>query len=311
MTLEFKILWFDDQPDDEVVEFLKSKLKRKGFKLVVKFVTSVPNIKSLIIDLRSQLKPDLVMLDWNMKDGVMGDEVAKIVRRAFQHTDMIFHSAASPTDLRRAIFKQDIDGVYCINRKELMEETWEIIYSLLQKALDVNHMRGIVMATVGGFDYKINGCISAWYSILDPDGQSDLFNAVIRRMDKSLKDGTKKVANIDPNCDFSDLLTLREFTTDHRRRTLQSILDKHSKDRSEESHLGIFTKFKKKVIDPRNDLAHAIESIIDGEMILINGENRYDDSRFDDIRVDLHEHSNNLDNILESIQRGEFSSEAE
>lgn len=309
MTLEFKILWFDDQPDDEVVDFLESKLKRKGFKLNVTWVTSVPNIKTLPGDLRSKPEPDLVLLDWKMKDDLRGDAVAKIVRREFQHTDMIFYSSENASVLRRLIFDQDIDGVYCTDRKVLMEETWEIIYSLLKKALDVNHMRGIVMATVGGFDHKINDCISAWHSVLDTEEQAALRKAIIKRMEKSLKDGAKKVANLDPdhNHNFPDLLTLREFTTDHRRRTLYSILENHSKDRSEESHIGIFASFKEKIIDPRNDLAHAIESIIDGEMVLINGESLYDESRFDEIRIDLHEHADNLEKLLVSIQLGDFA----
>ena len=309
MTLDFKILWIDDQPEymQAVAENLKIRLAREGFSLVVEWIDRIPKIKDFLKYLQNRPLPDLILLDMNMHDGLKGDELAKRLRSTIRYTDVLFYSAASATELRSAICSQNIDGVYCCHRDNVRATAAGLIDVLIQKALDVNHMRGITMAKVGDFDAKINACLLEWYNLLNEGNKSKLVADIIKRMTCFHLGGYKATKKISQDIDFLELINKFAFSTDLRRRTLEEILKENTKDNSTDHQLEIFSRFKVEVIDPRNELAHVVETEEDGKIVLIANGNKFDKARLSEVRRGLQEHSENLDNILESIQRGDFS----
>lgn len=307
MTLDFEILWIDDQPEGmhAVEEHLSRRLSRKGFSLKTNWVPKIANLAKFIEEIRQPPFPDLILLDLNMKGGLKGDELAARLRSVIQFTDVLFYSAATAQELRSAICAKNIDGVYCCTRDDVRRTATGLIDSLIRKALDISQMRGITMAKVSDFDKKINQCLLAWHAILNIDQQKDLAHNIIRRMLSSNSSAEKNINDLTENMDFTKLITSFYFTTDHRRRTLEAILKDNVNDGATLHNLETFARFKANVIDPRNDLAHVSETEKDGQTILVadSGE-EYNTSRLDEIRRGLQEHSENLDDILSAIQDG-------
>lgn len=140
MKLEFKILWFDDQPKELTSQkgMLTRHLMKEGFKLNIKEVTQIKDIKSLLPSLQNESNPDLILMDWNMGNGTQGAgldgaDVAKKIRSKFKYQEIVFYSAAPPETLRKAVFDKKIDGVFCINRNNLAAETKNVIDTIFTR----------------------------------------------------------------------------------------------------------------------------------------------------------------------------------
>jgi CheY-like chemotaxis protein len=313
MTLDFKILWIDDQPEYmyAVADNLKTRLAREGFSLIIEWVPRIPKIKDFLKDLQIQPLPDLILLDMNMHDGLKGDELARRLRSTIRYTDVLFYSAASAAELRTVICAQNIDGVYCSHRDNVRTTAAGLIDVLIQKTIDVNHMRGITMSKVGDFDAKMIECLCAWHDLIDDENKTKLAADIIGRMTCFHLGGYRATKKIPQDIDFQELTSKNAFSTDQRRRTLEEILKKNVNDNATDHQLEIFKRFKAEVIDPRNELAHVVETEEDGQIVLIANGKKYDKARLSEVRRGLQEHSENLDNILGSIQRGEISPNTE
>lgn len=309
MNLDFKILWFDDQPDSMniIVEGIKTRLARLGFKLSIRSIEQVKDLKALVPTLKGEGKFDLIMLDWDMGKGTSGDVVAKALRSEFHYTDMVFYSAETLHDLRTAIYKQGIDGVFCAQRDNLIVETFNLIKSILKKVLDLNQMRGIMMAQVTDFDQKITNCLIAWHDKVDVNGKSLLIEEIKTTIKKSYEDGLEKLKNINPENEFCDLINMWSFSSALRARVLLKTLKSHNKDHTTEDAVNKLTTYEQEVIKPRNALAHVTETHDKGKTVLKSGSEIYDESRLNELRRGLLAHSDNFDDILASINNGLFA----
>ena len=160
MRLDYKILWFEDQQNnvEEVEKGLSTRLSRLGFNLNVVWTKPTDELNSTFGQIKNIVNDfDLILLDYDLgKDKFNGADIAKKLRRSNFLTDIIFYSSASPHDLRQYMFKQHVDGVFCINRNNLQSDSFDIIQNRIRKILDINHMRGIVMEVVSEFDESIN-----------------------------------------------------------------------------------------------------------------------------------------------------------
>ncbi len=313
MNLDFRILWFDDQPDSMGIsaEGIKTRLARLGFSLSIYSITQVRDLKSLVPMLNGQGKFDLIMLDWDMGKGASGDVVAKALRSEFHHTDMVFYSARTLHDLRTAIYEQGIDGVFCAQRDNLVVDTFNLIKSILKKVLDLNQMRGIMMAQVSDFDKKITNCLTAWHDRVDANEKSALIEQIKLTIKKTYDDGLKRLEEIDPDDEFSELVNMWSFSSALRARVLLKAIKPYSLDHTTEDSVSKLSRYEQEVLKPRNDLAHVIETHEKGKPVLKSGSTSYDEAMLTEIRRGLLEHSDNLDDLLASINSGLFVNAAE
>jgi CheY-like chemotaxis protein len=313
MKLEFKILWFDDQPRelDGPRGILQRFLLLQGFNLKIRDVSDIKDLESLLPKLESEGSPDLILMDWSMGNGTNGNgldgsDVAKAIRRKFKYQEIVFYSAATPGELRQAIFEKGIDGVFCINRKNLPAETKHVINNMLRKVLDLNQMRGIVMSHVSEFDDKISVCLSNLHSKVDGELQkkiTDEFHKVIKNHHES------KLVKLGDNSHNHTLDTYKKMSVlNTRYGILKRFLREYAPNNGQlDTILDSLDSFESDVLIPRNALAHAKEVQENGKLILKHNNDTYDETKLSKIRQALLIHEDNLQCIHDSIQMGLFT----
>ncbi|ATM77389.1 hypothetical protein CRN79_16750 [Serratia fonticola] len=307
MKLEYKILWFDDQPHnvDSTEDGLKTRLARMGFKLEVQWVDKIGDIGSLISRLRSNIDFDLILVDWDLgPNSIDGAQLAKHLRKNFK-TDIIFYSSEAPKKLRKLIFDNDVDGVFCIRRENLVAETLAIINYSIKKIIDLNHMRGIVMSAVSDFDKIIEKSLNARYQQLSDVEKYSFIKQIIEKMTSVCDANKKQIENLShKECCIDELLAHRAFSSSLKQQILVRILEKKKDDETISFLFELLQKYNEQVIKPRNQLAHAIPALQNGRKVLLIDDKEYTDIEFCNLRVNLLSHEDNLTDILQAIMAG-------
>ncbi|TAI97898.1 response regulator [Pectobacterium versatile] len=306
MKLEYKILWFEDQPHNVAgpADGIKDRLYRAGFKLTIEWVKTIGDVNSFIGQLRKKNDFDLILMDWNLGTSIPnGASLAKRVRNN-AHTEIVFYSSAAPNELREAIYKEEIDGVYCTRRDNLISETMAVINTTIKKVLDLNHMRGIVMAVVSDFDNLIDECLHIRYSQQCPQGQENTAIRIKEKIIQLCKSNLEEIEKIDTTSDVNALLKNRVFSSMIKYQTLKALLSEKIEDRTINNLMSTFTKYEEQVIRPRNILAHAVAVEESGKIYFKNKDISLGEEEFRILRQNLLSHSDALNDIKQAILSG-------
>ncbi|MBV1775076.1 response regulator [Burkholderiaceae bacterium DAT-1] len=306
MKLEYKILWFEDQPHNVsgAADGLRDRLSRMGFKLSIEWVENVGDVGSFIAQLRQKDDFDLVLMDWNLGENRENGAILAKRVRSNTHTEIVFYSSATPKELRKAIYEQDIDGVYCTRRDNLTAEAMAVINTTVKKVLDLNHMRGLVMATVSDFDNLIDECIRLRYCQLGEEGKLELLNHIRGKIISVCNSNAKQVEKLEEKNSIEELTEHRAFSSSLKYQVLSSLLGKKAEDRTIRALLATLGKYDNEVIDPRNALAHA-RPVEQGGKITFKGRSiEFDDEAFRKLRQDLLAHGDALNDIKDAIDSG-------
>jgi hypothetical protein len=184
MNLTFKVLWFDDTAEffhsldlDPFVEQIRSWGFESSFDLV-----STP-------DEFMKKEPfkdyDLIVVDYNLGDNQPhGETFIKRIRDHQVYTELIFYSAQPSPNLWAAISQAQLEGVYVANRQVILDKLLSVAHQSVHKILDLNNMRGMVMAEVGDIDGIIDSILTFGIPALEGPEQSAIFG---RFHDESLK----------------------------------------------------------------------------------------------------------------------------
>jgi CheY-like chemotaxis protein len=306
MKLDYKILWFDDQPDSarNMMEGISTRLSRLGFTLAVEWNKGVKDTNSFLAGLQKRTDIDLILMDWNM--GANSDDGAVLAKkiRSKTYTEIVFYSSASPSELRKAIYDQDIDGVYCVRRETLVAETINVIRTTIKKILDINHMRGLVMGTVSDYDAQIDEMMLRIYQRM---ADSANFVAHVKKciMDSS-NNSLQQIEKIASSSDPKEILSHRGYTAILKYKTLCNLLNKKSGERAIVDLLAKLNNYQMEIIEPRNALAHASAINENGKITLRGKEIPFDDEMMLALRRDLLAHGDNLNDIEMAINAGIF-----
>jgi len=304
MKLNYKILWFDDQPDSakNMQEGIANRLTRLGFTLEVEWNTGVRDENSFMAELQRRKDIDLILMDWNM--GAHADNGAILARKLRRkiYTEIVFYSSASPSELRKAIYEQDIDGVYCVRRDTLVSETINVIQTTIKKILDLNHMRGLVMGAVSDFDAQIEEMM-----LLACMGDKSWFLSHVRDLIIEANNShSKQIEGINLDVDAGELLKHRSFTAFLKYKALCTLLNKKAEDRAVINILERLKDYQVQIIEPRNRLAHARLVQQTGKAIMQGKGVEFTDETLLSLRRDLLAHGDNLCDIRSAIEAGIF-----
>lgn len=302
MRLDYNILWFEDQPSniDPYVENIKNELAALGF---------IPNVDLRVVDgsrdpleaLPHHRDVDLVLMDFMLGGNYDGASLSKRVRHFFKYTDIVFYSSEVKTRLRQLIFEQDIDGVHCCSRTNLTDNTLSIIQTQMRKVLDLNHMRGIVMATTSDLDHAMIECLSVVHELAYP-GNANAFATIINtKVAHQLNKKIADVAKLAGKGDVKKLLTNPNFSAEMRLDALQAELKKLGlPDSNVVEKLGVYLR---EVITPRNDFAHRRAVVRDEELFLDGRNEAFSQQSMTELRQRLMAHGDNLQALLELLKR--------
>lgn len=301
MQLEYRILWFDDQQQaiKPFVDRIHGVVARLGFEPMIDLRIITADVVDPLANLPAQNEVDLVLMDWKLGGGHDGADLARKLRQSYRDTDIVFYSSESAATLRELIFKQGIDGVFCSMREHLTERATGIVQGQLRRVLDLNHMRGIVMAATSDLDQGMVACLELVQKILHPGDVAAVFaQAVASEIAQALRKKADEVEALGNKGKIAKLLREPAFGSALRLRILQDEVAKLA-DRLTEPHvLEHLGRYHEEIITPRNDFAHRKAEIKDGKMVLEGRDQPFDHETMKGLRLRLLDHAGALKGLL-------------
>lgn len=304
MKLEYRILWFDDQPANNkpYEDTIRNSLARLGFEPQIDLRVVVAGCSDPLSNLPAQHDVDLVLMDWKLGGGHDGATLARRLRQTFRDTDIVFYSSEVPKNLRKLIFEQDIDGVYCFHRTNLTERTMGLIRAQMRKVLDLNHMRGIVMAATSDLDQAMIQCLEVVQSVVYPNAAEAFAASIGAQVAESLRKKADDIDKLVTKGKLQKLLHEPAFGAALRLTVLQAEIKKLA-DRINEVHLlESLSRYHADVITPRNDFAHRRAVIQAGKLTLEGRTEPFDQDGMIALRLKLLSHSENLKALLSLLR---------
>jgi hypothetical protein len=264
MRLDFNVLWVDDQPDAVEAQSvpLTRKMEEEGFLFKRTLCKSLDEVTTILGDGVFADEIDLVLVDWDLGANVHGEDVIAKIREAAPYRDIVFYSARKPAaELRKLVFDNGIEGVYCASREELIPEVEDIFESLIRKVLDLDHTRGIVMGATCDIDHTVNECLLLIYEKLDAKGQEALLAEALERVQEKLKQWAKQVEKIQANASMPAVLEAHVyFTSNDRLRMLKGLVEGDALKAHANSGAAL-GKYIKAVVPERNTMAHVLPAL--------------------------------------------------
>lgn len=303
MKLDYRVLWFDDQKSN--VEFAITRIQgiisRLGFEPSIDFRLVNAEVTDPFTNIPNEDEVDLVMMDWKLGGTHDGAKLTRRLRQKYQYTDIVFYSSESPQRLRRLIFDEDIDGVFCSNRDRLSERVGGIIQGQLRRVLDLDHMRGIVMAATSDLDHGMIECLELIGKISYAGRSEEMSLKVADRISRTLNSKIKDIAKLGRNNCLSELLSEPSFGSFQRLELLASEITSLSDRLSDSQIMEQLATYHGEILGPRNDFAHRKAERKEGKMVLAGRDTPYDQDTMRELRLRLLRHSDNLRYLLASL----------
>ncbi|MBR7801447.1 hypothetical protein [Undibacterium fentianense] len=158
MDLKYRILWFDNQPQEVTgaESVIKANLTSVGISLEVTWVSKFDEdtLNPHLTTLRNYTPYDLIVVDYDLGSS-KGDALLQRLRR-YTSVEMVFYSAIGAQKLREALITKKIDGIFCLNRDQrLGQEMFAIVKCTLRRFFHPNYIRGLVVGAVSEIDYLL------------------------------------------------------------------------------------------------------------------------------------------------------------
>ncbi|TPM23141.1 response regulator [Mesorhizobium sp. B2-3-6] len=256
MRLDFNVLWVEDQPNNvsDQRERIASQIRKEGFRLAVRFASSVDEATGYLADDIYGDHIDLILMDYDLGPGKSGDQGLTEVRAIFPYKDLIFYSAKATADLSRMAGERNIQGLFTAYRPDLPGVVEEVFKNLVRKVLDIDHSRGIVMGATSDIDEVISVRLSKAFDDSNDEQKKITLQAIQKRLEEKREffeeslNALKAVKHVSELIDHHGV-----YTSDDRFRLLQKLMKelKLHKERS-----GNFDGYRTKIMPKRNDLAH-------------------------------------------------------
>lgn len=241
---------------------------------------------------------DLIVVDYNLEEyGTHGEEFIKKIRDHDVYTEVIFYSANPVSDLWDAVREKELEGVFISSRTAVLTKIEKVSAQSVRKILDLENVRGIVMAEVANIDLKLENIINAAIVDLTDNEQDKIFDKYVKRIDDHARSNIKKIASIEKNSWASLLL---HCDTSRKWNLFRSIAKKHTN-----IDLSNIDDYSKLVLEPRNYLAHGIPEKQNNGSLLFkrnDGEFVFDESVSTTLRNDLQKFYEIFEKIFATIK---------
>lgn len=249
MRLKFSVLWFDDNEvylDSVDLDGLKGDVLSWGFDPEITMVKT-PDEFARHMPFE---KFDLIVVDRNLENYPDGQEFIAELRNNAVYTEVIFYTAGNASELWNAIRDRQLEGVFVSNRNDILSKITRIGYQSIRKVLDLENMRGIVMAEVGELDHLLDEIITIGMSSLTTDQQLPIFTRFHSEFINQYQQLNKRLDTFLKNPEVAEMLNLCD--SDKRWQNFNRLWKKHEKLKNRE-RIG---EFNKDVLYYRNFLAH-------------------------------------------------------
>ncbi|WP_288410536.1 hypothetical protein [uncultured Herbaspirillum sp.] len=250
MNLNYSILWFDDEEDwfsTVDTTSLEALVSASGFKLDIKQVTKADDFHAHI----PYQNFDLIAVDFNLEEQGEGKDFIKELRSHNILTEVVFYSSRDSRDLWQAIAELQLEGVFVAYRKVLVPKMEMVFRQSVKKILDLENMRGIVMAEVGDIDLLLDEILEKGFQGLEPEKQADIYSRFHSDLSNSASKKCREIATFFAEPSLNSMLQLSDSSK--RWENFKRLSSRH--DLLTKLKLG---DYQQDVLRPRNFLAHGI-----------------------------------------------------
>lgn len=206
MKLTYSILWFDNSEeffDSLDCSALEQAITSWGFTPKIIFETS----PKAFMGHSPFSNLDLIVVDYDLgEDAEHGETFIRNVRDNNVLTEIVFYSNNASRELWRAIADKELEGVYVANRREVLARIERVGRQSVQKILDLNNMRGLVMAEVGDIDLILDELITVGWGALNPDAQEDIVSRFRVKAIEQVDRSRTALASLTASSEISDIL---------------------------------------------------------------------------------------------------------
>jgi CheY-like chemotaxis protein len=295
MQLRYKILWFEDEKDfansyfDELKEFIED----------MGFLYEDPSVKSDDTDF-DKIKftdYDIILMDYALSTSVTGGTIIKKIRNLEIYTNIIFYSTRDIQVLRTAIKDQELDGIFCLNRSSagFIERIQDIIKASVRKAMDLNNIRGLVMAEVSDFDEQMKEIIDLYIAKLSDSEKSNFMTKRLKKVVDSLEGKKKKISGTP----IDKIHYERDFDAMQKLLTIQSILKNFKVDELKKC----LDTYDVEIVQKRNKLGHVKEETdSSGNKYLTGGDYIFNEDAYKQLFSDIKKHTKNFKRIKDALK---------
>jgi hypothetical protein len=296
VRLTFSILWFDDNEswlDSLDLSDLESEIERWGFTHEIVKVSSDEEFTRH----HPYKRFDLIVVDYYLEGYEGGQEFIEEVRGNQVFTEVVFYSTGEVSNLWDAIRDKQLEGVYVESRNAIITKIIQVGRQIVHKVLDLENMRGIVMAEVGDLDLLLSKILTKGIHGLTDDKKTGFFKNFIDGIDKQNTKQQKSLKTFRSNPTIEVFLSLCDSSK--RWQGLNRLIKHHK------SLKGTVTKqYDTEILFPRNCLGHGIpEAQEDGSLIFkhIRKEYLFNDDVSRELRHKIVEYRTFLTDILNRL----------
>ena len=284
MKTSYNILWIEDNFShvESSISGLLNRFAEQGFNLVVEKRSGLnySDIDLLKERLKTYNPYDMIVFDFELGEGQLnGSQIAKELR-ANIYTDMIFYSGKSVEAMRKALYDEEVDGVYIVHRSAFLDDAWLIFEDNIRKICDINSMRGVLLDEMSSVDLNMRHSLALKYLKLDDNDKEKFMEKMIKTIERKIKDLNDKREKISL-VSISDLVIDPLFTDfEFIRGRLRNMTE------GDLFHEGGLLASKQQL---RNKFAHCMSDFDEarGVMLLAGNEEVYGHQQFKEIRKKL------------------------
>jgi hypothetical protein len=261
MRLDFNVLWVEDQPDhvDPQITPITRQMKDEGFNFRPFICRSMDEVRARIAKDVFQDEVDLLLVDYDLGGGVVGQDAIAEIRDVVPYKDVIFYSAMNSAEgLRKLAFDRGLEGVYCASRGELVDEVMGVFDSLVKKVLDIDHTRGIVMGATSDIDQMVNDCLLAMHDKLDGAGKTGMLKDSLGHIEKRIADLVAVSEKLKQANHINDFFEAHMILTAYDRLRLLAGLLKVQAFEGHKQYRDSVVAYQQKAVPGRNILGHLV-----------------------------------------------------
>ncbi len=314
MKLDYNILWCEDSMDwfEAKSKQVERHITELGF---LPSITLIANANTTNFDnaIKKSQTFDIILVDYKIDGESFGDKLIKHIRNHNVFAEVVFYSGKTKAELYKAVADSELDGVYVALREiDFIDKVKNVIDTTVRKVLDVNNMRGIVMAFTSVIDKQIFEIIRIFHDnhIPDDERMEQFRKTLLQRIEKRIseQENTCKDVNVDDPWDY--LSSTVHFGSQLRVITLRKdILEKafQAKNPSNKWYAVYqnVLKFEQETNPNRNRLAHESEKVIsneDGSIAIKIGAVTFDLETAKQWRADLIKQAKSINEFHEALK---------
>ncbi|WP_419794127.1 hypothetical protein MYA83_25810 [Pseudomonas palleroniana] len=265
MDASFRVLWFEDNPAyvGQIKESVQARLDNYGICFDVTMISDFRKevIDSITKDIKKSCPYDLIMVDYDLGTrDLQGDVLLKKMRRATA-ISMIFYSAKTVKQLRELLLAQSVDGVFCLSRDtRLAGNIYAIVESALNRVVQPNYMRGLVVSSVSHMDRLFSEIIMFALNDLALKPQSEVLKSLKRNFILNQKEDRVQMKNVTERT-LNRYISKSNFYV--KTQLLKELLEIEGSQYSE-NFLDLVENFIEQVGNKRNKFAHTPTEYVNG-----------------------------------------------